>query len=48
MKKTYKKEITNKYYAIHYWNALVNNNAVKSAVMGKTPNGTWLIEWWYN
>ena len=48
MTKTYRKVITNKYYAIRYWNALVNNGAVKKATMGKTEDRqAYLIEWWY-
>jgi hypothetical protein len=48
MTKTYRKVITNKYYAIRYWNALVNNGAVKKATMGKTEDRqAYLIQWWY-
>ena len=48
MTKTYRKVITNKHYAIRYWNMLLDNNAVKKAVMGKTEDRqAYLIEWWY-
>lgn len=48
MTKTYSKVITNKYYAIRYWNILLNNSAVKKATMGKTEDRqAYLIQWWY-
>lgn len=50
MKKTYKKVITNKYYAIRYWNTLCNNEAIQWCTMGKEyreGQRVWVIEWCY-